>query len=194
MTRVAGLLAVVVLLMSAASVSAGTTQTVTIVGKAFSPSLASLTVGDSVVWTNTSARKHTATSNVAFLWTAPTIRPHRSSSAIAFNNAGTFLYHCTIHARMKGTIAVAPTVSPASGVAGTEFTVTVGLGSTPGQFVHEIQVRLNGGAWQPRAASSGSTQTFVTTTTGTWEIQTRMRYLLSGAMTGWSPSVMVVVN
>jgi hypothetical protein len=146
------------------------------------------------VWSNTSAKKHTVTSNVAFLWTAPTIRPHRSSPAIAFNNAGTFHYHCTIHARMKGSVAVAPTVTPTSGVAGTQFVVTVGVGSTPGQFVHEMQVRLNGGSWQARAASSGGTQTFVTTTTGTWEIQTRMRYLLTGATTGWSPSVQVQVN
>src|SRR4051812_3675229 len=162
MMRIAGLLATAVLLMSAASVSAGTTRTVSIVGKAFTPAAATLTVGDSVVWSNTSARKHTATSNVNFLWTAPTVRPHTSSAAVPFTQAGTFLYHCTIHARMKGTVVVAPTVTPTTGVAGTQFVVTLATAATPGQFVHEIQVRLNGGAWQPRAGTANQTQVFVT--------------------------------
>lgn len=74
-------------------------------GYAFSPKSLTVNVGDSVVWTNEDSVSHTVTSDSgselssSFLSKGQTY-PH------TFSQKGTFLYHCSPHPGMKGTIVV----------------------------------------------------------------------------------------
>ncbi len=83
---------------------AATTKTVAMTsGLKFSPASVTVTRGTVVKWTNTAFFAHTTTSNTG-LWNK-TVAPTRSFSR-TFSRAGTFKYHCTIHAGMTGTVVV----------------------------------------------------------------------------------------
>jgi plastocyanin len=72
-------------------------------GQVFSPNHATITHGQSVCWQNNGSITHTVTDNGgAFDTSLPTgqIFVH------TYATAGTFAYHCTIHASMTGTITV----------------------------------------------------------------------------------------
>lgn len=77
---------------------------VAISGFAFVPASVSVSVGDSVTWTNGDGVGHTATADDASFDTG-TIAGGGSDS-VTFSAAGTFAYHCTIHPAMTGTITV----------------------------------------------------------------------------------------
>jgi len=77
---------------------------VAIAGFAFSPKDLTVTVGDTITWTNSDATAHTATADDGSFDTG-TIGNGGSGSA-TFATAGTFPYHCKIHASMTGTITV----------------------------------------------------------------------------------------
>jgi plastocyanin len=77
---------------------------VAISGFSFSPRNITVTVGDTITWTNSDAQAHTATADDGSFDTG-TIGNGGSGSA-AFATAGTFPYHCKIHASMTGTITV----------------------------------------------------------------------------------------
>jgi plastocyanin len=89
---------------------------VAISGFAFAPASVSVSVGDSVTWTNGDSVGHTATADDASFDTG-TIAGGGSDS-VTFSTAGTFAYHCTIHPAMIGTI----TVQAAAGGGGTTAT------------------------------------------------------------------------
>jgi plastocyanin len=194
MIRRAGLLVALLMVLSTSSASAAT-ATVKMVNYAFVPSEQTVALGNSVAWHNSSTRRHTATPNVAWYWASRTVRPGRTSSAVTFTQAGTFAYHCAGHpARMKGTIVVPMTVSPSGGTTGTFFTLTLGTVTTPGVLIHDVQVRQNGGTWVLRAATAAPSISIFFPQAGTWDIHTRLRYLLGGSTNGWSPVVTVQVN
>ena len=84
----------------------------------FSPSSTQISVGSQVVWTNTGQSVHTVTSDSG-QWDSGLISAPGSggdpyggggsaggSYSRTFNQAGTFTYHCSIHANMKGTVTV----------------------------------------------------------------------------------------
>jgi plastocyanin len=77
---------------------------VSIVDFAFSPKHITITKGTRVTWTNKGTVTHTTTSNTG-AWDSGSLSPGDSFSHV-FKKAGTFLYHCTIHANMKGKITV----------------------------------------------------------------------------------------
>jgi plastocyanin len=77
---------------------------VAISGFSFSPRNITVTVGDTITWTNSDAQAHTATADDGSFDTG-TIGNGGSGSA-TFATAGTFPYHCKIHASMTGTITV----------------------------------------------------------------------------------------
>jgi plastocyanin len=77
---------------------------VAISGFAFSPREITVTVGDTITWTNSDAQAHTATADDGSFDTG-TIGNNASGSA-TFSTAGTFPYHCKIHSSMTGTITV----------------------------------------------------------------------------------------
>ena len=95
-------------------------QTVTIQGFAFNPGEVTVTVGDTVTWTNNDTRGHTATADAGGFDTG-TISVG-ASKTITFATAGTFAYHCTIHPDMTASIiveAAAASPSPAASGGGT---------------------------------------------------------------------------
>jgi len=75
---------------------------VTISGLAFSPATLTVTVGDTVTWTNRDPVGHTVTGTG---FDTGTIAGGASAS-VTFANAGTFAYVCTIHQSMAGTVVV----------------------------------------------------------------------------------------
>ena len=77
---------------------------VSIQGFAFSPGSLTVSVGDTVTWTNGDGANHTATADDGSFDTG-TIASGASKSA-TFLSAGTFGYHCSIHRSMTATIVV----------------------------------------------------------------------------------------
>jgi plastocyanin/FtsP/CotA-like multicopper oxidase with cupredoxin domain len=68
-------------------------------------------VGDTVIWTNTDADKHTVTDDGGAFDSSPThpaddIPAGGGTFAHTFTTAGVFNYHCKVHAGMHGTITV----------------------------------------------------------------------------------------
>ena len=93
----AGLLALPLVVLAA-------TSAVNIQNSAFAPATTTIRVGDTVAWTNRDAFSHTSTSDTG-AWDTGVIRAGGSGSFV-FTVAGTFAYHCAIHAFMHGTITM----------------------------------------------------------------------------------------
>jgi plastocyanin len=73
-------------------------------GLTFAPATATITHGQSVCWQNSGSIAHTVTSN-----DGTSFGSNLSSGQLfvqTFATAGSFPYHCTIHAGMTGTITV----------------------------------------------------------------------------------------
>jgi plastocyanin len=79
-------------------------QAVSIAGQAFNPRSVTVSVGDSVTWTNADAVAHTATADDASFDTGNIAAG--GSDSITFATAGSFAYHCAIHPAMTGTVTV----------------------------------------------------------------------------------------
>ena len=71
---------------------------------AFSPATVTVSVGDTVTWTNHDNAPHNATADDGSFST-PNINDGQSTSH-RFTQQGTFSYICTIHPNMHGTILV----------------------------------------------------------------------------------------
>ena len=115
---------------------------------------------------------------------------------MTFPEAGTFAYHDSLHSGLHGTVVVPMTVDAT--VISLNSTVTLTLGTVPasqgGPVWHDVQGRVNGGSWTTIASTSGNMFVWKPTTSGTWEVQTRLHHALSGANTGFSPIVTVTVS
>lgn len=79
-------------------------QAINIAGQAFNPASVTVSVGDSVTWTNADGVAHTATADDASFDTGNIAAG--GSDSITFATAGSFPYHCAIHPAMTGTITV----------------------------------------------------------------------------------------
>jgi plastocyanin len=73
----------------------------------FDPADVTISVGDTVTWTNDGPSTHTATANDGE-FDSGQLAPGQSYSH-TFNQAGTYAYICQIHPNMKGTITVEDT-------------------------------------------------------------------------------------
>lgn len=76
---------------------------VSVVNFAFEPSEVSISVGESVTWTNDGSGRHTTTANDG-LWNQQ-LGAGESFTEI-FDTAGTFDFFCSIHPAMTGTVTV----------------------------------------------------------------------------------------
>jgi plastocyanin len=75
----------------------------------FSPSSATIDVGDSVTWHWNGGNAHTATSTGTSDFTFDSGTKTTGTFGFRFNNAGTAHYFCTVHGTsMSGTITVKP--------------------------------------------------------------------------------------
>lgn len=83
---------------------AGTTTTVTVADNSFTPTCTRVPVGSTVTWNWAGESPH----NVTFSNTALGASPTQATGSFTrrFDNAGTFDYHCTLHAGMTGAVQV----------------------------------------------------------------------------------------
>jgi plastocyanin len=104
-------LAVATLVLSPGA-RAGTNHAVQITGFAFAPAALTVTVGDTVTWTNLDPVIHTATSTSGAFDSGDLVQ--NESFSLTFTAPGTYAYLCTPHPDMTGTVTVvaAPTVAP----------------------------------------------------------------------------------
>lgn len=73
-------------------------------GMSFSPATITVSVGDTITFTNRDGAPHTATAEDGSFTTATL--SNGKSETIAFDTAGTFAFFCKIHPGMKGTVVV----------------------------------------------------------------------------------------
>ena len=83
---------------------AGSTNMIDISGFAFSPSTLTVKVGTTVTWTNKDSVDHTITSDTNVFDSGN--MGSGDTFSYTFTTAGTFVYHCTVHPSMIGTIIV----------------------------------------------------------------------------------------
>ena len=74
----------------------------------FSPNTVYVNVGESVTWKNDSDAPHTVTSDSGNELASENLAEDNTFDH-TFNATGTFAYHCTIHAYMKGSVVVLAT-------------------------------------------------------------------------------------
>jgi plastocyanin len=88
--------------------AAGETITVKVKSLSYDPKVVEARVGDTVVWSNSSLTKHTATSDDdGKTFDTAEIKPDETSPPVKFEKAGEFNYHCKVHGKsMSGTIVV----------------------------------------------------------------------------------------
>ena len=116
----AGSVAIAAMLFVGGGGAAAADQSVAIADFLFTPSTVTVTVGDTVTWTNSGAIVHTATATGGS-WDTGDIAPG-ASAAITFSTAGTFAYICTPHPTMTGTVVVQAPSGGGGGAGGTPTT------------------------------------------------------------------------
>ncbi len=98
----------------------------------FTPASVTVSVGDTVSWSNDSPTPHTVTSNSGAFDSG--IKNAGQGFSFTFTSAGTFAYSCTIHPQMTGTVVVqaaaASGTTPAATTAG-GATTTAGGAQAP---------------------------------------------------------------
>ena len=70
----------------------------------FSPTPVTINVGDTVKWTNMGPSPHSSTSDTS-IWDSGVLGVGQTYS-YTFNTAGTYLYHCSLHTMMHGSVVV----------------------------------------------------------------------------------------
>ena len=97
-------------------------QSVSIINFAYSPASVSVSVGDTVTWTNNDAGvPHTVTSDTPGVFDSGNMATGATFSK-TFTAAGTFTYHCNIHPSMTGTVVVAAVAAATNTPAATATT------------------------------------------------------------------------
>ena len=193
MIRRAALCALFVLLLSTTTVSAAT-KTISVDYPNFTPSGPKVARGTTITWHNLNSFGHTATSDVPGLWTSVNIAANATTAPLTFNQAGSFLYHCSIHSNMHGKIKVKMTAAPATGTVATTFILTLGNAAVPAGFTHDVAVSRNGGAFTNLPSTTAMNKTFKATATGTYRFHTRLHPTNGALPAAWSPTVSIKVN
>ena len=101
-------------------------------GYAFDPASMTISVGDTVTWTNEDKAPHTVTSTDGGPLDSPTLQQGDSWS-FTFTKPGTYQYYCAIHPDMVGTVTVvAPTTAAPSTTEAPTTTTMAGMGGMGG--------------------------------------------------------------
>jgi plastocyanin len=83
--------------------------TIFITNGVYSPNPLTVKVGQQVNWKNNDTRPHTATLAGAFAFDTGSIAPTSAADVpVTMSTAGTFTFHCSLHAGETGTIVVQP--------------------------------------------------------------------------------------
>lgn len=193
MIRRAALAAVLLLVVSTTSVSAGVPTSVSMKNNlTFDPAMVKVALNDSVVWHNVSEVTHTTTANL-FNWWDHTIGASDQNS-VTMTHAGMWAYHCEIHAGMTGKVKV-PMSAPSSTTVGEAVPLVVATEPIPDGFVEDVQKRKAGGTWKLwRSGVTDESTSWTPSRTGTWQFRARLRKTSNGAHTGWGASITIQVT
>lgn len=112
------------------TVRAAGAHSVAIKDFAFKPASISVSVGDSITWTNQDSAPHTATANDGSFDTGNLDKGQ--SGSVTLSKAGTFAYICSVHPSMKGTVVVAGASSGGGSTGGGSDDNTGSAAGTPG--------------------------------------------------------------
>jgi len=155
---------------------------------AFSPETVKIGLDTSVTWTNNDGTTHTATSNNGFFNTGNISAGQEDT--VEFESAGTYRYHCNLHAHMTGSVKVrmARSGSPEGG-----WMIQWASPSSSG-FTYDVQVDKPGdeGFVTFRDDTSRRTATFNPSRTGTYRFRARTND--GGQSTGYSPVLSVGIT
>ena len=161
---------------------------VTVANMAFTPASVTVALGEGVTWTFQDSVPHTSTSNQGF-WDSGT-RSGGAAYTRRFTSAGTFAYHCTIHAMMRGKVAVSvrATGSPSAG-----WALRWATKKAKGAITFDVQTRRGSGAWRPLVSGVKTAgQKFDPARAGTYSV--RARTVKGAKRSGWSPTVTVTIS
>ncbi len=163
------------------SVAAG--PTVSVANMRFTPATLTTALGSTVTWTFPDAMAHTTTSLQGF-WDSGA-RSGGATFAHTFGSAGSYIYRCTIHPTMRGTVRVpvGRSGSAASGWTLRWATAAGGEGTT-----YDVQVRRGTKRWQSLLTDTAAATTSFRRT-GSWSV--RARTSEGSATSAWSPAVVV---
>ena len=81
------------------------TNAVNISNLAFDPNSIAISAGTEVTWTNQEAAAHTVTSDDGNFASSGNLGQNDTYS-VTFSNPGTYMYHCSLHPSMTGTVTV----------------------------------------------------------------------------------------
>jgi hypothetical protein len=182
-------------------------QNVTIVDYQFIPATLTVPVGTKVIWTNNGPSIHTVTSDTG-IFNSGNI-PVGQKWNYTFNVAGSFPYHCAIHASMHGTITVTGANQPPNtpteptgpgtrniGQSGTYSSMTTDPNGDQVQYrfdwnatgSHDIS------AWSALVPSGQTvSMAHAWVVAGTYVVEAQARDSV-GAMSNWSLGLTVVVS
>ncbi len=167
--------------LASAPAAVGGGSTITASGTSFSPSKTKVGQGTSVTWSFQGT--HSTTSNQNF-WNSG----ERSSGTFnqVLPSSGKFPYHCTVHAGMKGSIAVP---LKASGSAGSGWTLRWSASAAGAGRAFDVQFRRRGTtAWQSfRNNTPAATGLFNPARSATYQLRARTSNTAAGKESGWSP-------
>jgi plastocyanin len=176
------------LLAGIAPPSAAVTHDVTIVGvsSGFDPAALTIALGDDARWTNGDAIGHTSTQSAgAALWNSGVLGAGDTFS-VTVSAAGTYVYHCNIHASMTGSIRVPPQVSV---LADGRIKVVVASEAAEDGFVFDVQRRTGNGDWSLwKEGITKRTVKLTPASSETYSFRARLRRE-SGGSSKWSPAV-----
>jgi plastocyanin len=172
-----------------------TTTDVSITDFAFTPNTVTVPQGSVVSWTNDGPSVHTVTARKMNLFDSDDMAVG-STFAWVFTQAGTYSYKCKIHPSMTGAVKVAPTADPTSGNETTVFTIGWSANFAPDGFRYDVQIKRPGGIWENWKMSQTSMEGSFLPDAGTGPYSFRARYKdqTTGATSGWSPAVKIVVS
>lgn len=141
MTLVALVVAVLPMTLVATMPARAATHTVEIADFAFAPATLTITVGDTVTWTNQDAVAHTATST-AGVFDSGDLEQGESYSA-TFTAPGTYDYLCTPHPSMTGRVVVV--AAAATAVPATQAPASATQAPTSGAPLPDVAIEREAG-------------------------------------------------
>jgi plastocyanin len=176
-----------------ASTPAQAATTIEIPSFSFNPATVKIVQGEDVRWHNATGIEHTSTQDAALsLWNTGVILGGGTSSSITIRAAGTYPYHCAIHATMHGVVKVPIKVAPSSGSTTTTFTITLTSATQTG-FTSDVQRKVGDGAWKLWKSSVGTRTVTFSGVTGTYRFRSRLHRSSNDARSTWSPAKVITI-
>jgi plastocyanin len=161
---------------------------VTVANMAFNPAGVSTSLGGSVTWSFQDSIAHTTTSDQGF-WDSGT-KSGGATYSHTFASAGTFAYHCSIHAMMRGTVKVPLT---RSGTASSGYKLTWATVKGSKGITYDVQTRLGSGKWVSlKTGTTGTHAKLNPAKAGKYSV--RARTAKGAKRSGWSPTVTVTIS